>query len=313
VVHALGATPVVEDRPAPEPGPGQALVQLGAAALNPVDLAIAGGTFYGGHPPLPFAAGREGVGRVIAGTRFAPGTRIATLKAATGSLAEQFVVDEADAWEIPEGDDAVAAALGIAGLAGWMAVEERGGLAPGERVLVLGATGFVGSVAVQAARLLGAERIVAAGRDPERLERCRELGADATVVLGEPDGMADALRAAFPDGGPQLVVDPLWGAPAAAAMAIAPVDMRLVQLGQSAGAEIALASATVRGRRLRIVGHTVFEAPVEALAEAHRRMLDHAALGELRARLDAMPLARAAEAWDRQRAGTRVKLVVTRG
>src|SRR5207248_7310211 len=98
-----------------------------------------------------FAAGREGVGRVVTGTRFSPGTRVATLKAATGSLAERFLVDEDDAWEIPEGDDAIAAALGIAGLAGWLAVEERGGLRAGERVLVLGATGTVGAVAVQAA------------------------------------------------------------------------------------------------------------------------------------------------------------------
>jgi NADPH2:quinone reductase len=311
IVHELGATPVVEDAPEPQPGDGQAVVALGAAALNPVDLAITGGTFYGGHPPLPFAAGREGVGRVVAGSRFAPGTRVATVKAATGSLAERFLADEAELWALPDGeDDAMAAALGIAGLAGWVAVEERGRLEQGERVLVLGATGVVGQVAVQAARLLGAGRVVAAGRDPKRLERCRELGADATVALGDPDGMADALRAAFPDGGPELVVDPLWGPPAAAALANAPLDMRLVQLGQSAGAEIALASATVRGKRLRIVGHTVLEAPIAVLAAAHRRMLEHAAAGELRLELETAPLERIGEAWERLRAGTDRKLVV---
>ena len=102
-------------------------------------------------------------------------------------------------WELPPGDDdAMAAALGIAGLAGWLAVEERAHLQAGERVLVLGATGTVGSVAVQAAKLLGASRIVAVGRDSERLARSRELGADETVYLGEAADMEQAFRGGLP-------------------------------------------------------------------------------------------------------------------
>jgi NADPH2:quinone reductase len=175
VIHELGATPVVEERDEPEHGDGQALVATAAAGVNPVDLAIGAGVFYGGHPPLPFVAGREGVGRVLEGSAFAPGTLVATLKTASGSFAERFVADESELWEIPGGADPVAAAaLGIAGSAGWLAVAERGRIREGDRVLVLGATGTVGSVAVQAARLLGAARVVAAGRDAERLERAAE-------------------------------------------------------------------------------------------------------------------------------------------
>lgn len=310
VIHELGATPVVEDHDEPVRGDGQALVATAAAGLNPVDLAIGAGVFYGGHPPLPFVAGREGVGRVLEGSAFAPGALVATLKTASGSLAERFAADESELWEIlGDADPVAAAALGIAGLAGWLAVEERGRIQAGDRVLVLGATGTVGSVAVQAARLLGASRVVAAGRDHERLERSLRLGADATVALGEGDAAED-FKAAFPDGGPDLVIDPLWGPPALAAIGIAPIGMRLVNLGQSAGPSVELASAAVRGRRLEIIGHTVFEAPHDDLARGHRAMLGHVAAGELEVDVETYPLERAPEAWDIQRPGPHHKLVI---
>ncbi len=311
VIHELEATPVVEEREEPARGEGQALVETGAAGLNPVDLAIGAGVFYGGHPPLPFVAGREGVGHVLEGNAFAPGTLVATLRTASGSMAERFVADEAELWEVPaDADPAVATALGIAGLAGWLAVEERGRIQEGDRVLVLGATGTVGSVAVQAARLLGASRVVAAGRDAVRLERSVRLGADATVHLDSAD-LEQAFRDAFPDGGPELVIDPLWGPPALAAIAIAPIGVRFVNLGQSAGASMELASAAVRGRRLEIIGHTVFEAQHEDLARGHRAMLRHVAAGELEVDLETFPLDQAAEAWEAQKDGPAHKLVVT--
>jgi NADPH:quinone reductase len=310
VIHELGATPVVEARDEPVRGEGQALVETAAAGVNPVDLAIGAGLFYGGHPPVPFVAGREGVGRVVEGEAFAPGTLVATLRTASGSMAERFVADEADLWEIPpEADPVTATALGIAGLAGWLAVEERGRLQEGDRVLVLGATGTAGSIAVQAARLLGASRVVAAGRNPERLERAARLGADATVVL-EGD-IEQAFRDAFPDGGPEVVVDPLWGPPALAAIAIAPIGMRFVNLGQSAGATVELPSARVRGRRLEIIGHIVFESPHEDLVRGHRAMLGHVAAGELEVDVETYPLEQADEAWDAQKAGPAHKLVLT--
>ncbi len=311
VVHELGATPVFGDPPDPVRGPGKALIEMCAAGINPVDLTIASGSFYGGHPPLPFVPGREGVGRVIEGERFATGTRVYALMS-DGSMAERFTSGEPVMWALPDGDDdAVAAALGIAGCAGWTAVEWRGRIAQGDNVLVLGATGTVGMVAVQAARLLGAARVVAAGRDAGRLERCLELGADTAVHLGEVDDLAEAFRDAFPDGPPNLVVDPLWGPPALAAMAVAAPGMRLVNLGQSAGAEVSLRSAAVRGKRLDILGHSVFETPIDEMAAAHRTMIEHARAGRLQVDIDVYPLERAAEAWDRQRTGTHRKLVVT--
>jgi NADPH:quinone reductase len=310
VIHEYGGDPRVEEHPAPERGEGQAVVEMGAAALNPVDIAIASGKFYAYRPDPPFVAGREGMGRVVEGTTLAPGTRVQTLKA-VGSMAERFVADEADLWVLPDGDDDVAAAaLGIAGLAGWVAVQERGELQAGESVLVLGASGAVGLVAIQAAKLLGASRVVAAGRDRSRLERAQQLGADAVVEL-EDGKLEDAFRGAFPDGGPDLVIDPLWGPPALAAMNIAGDGMRLVNLGQSAGVEVALPSATVRGKRLRIIGHTVFAMTRDEIAAAHAEMLGHVRDGSLELDVETVSLDDAPAAWEREKAGAHTKLVVT--
>jgi NADPH2:quinone reductase len=311
MVHALGATPAVEQHPQPARQAGQVLVEMTAAGLNPVDLAIVSGGFYGGHPPLPFTAGREGVGRVLEGDGFAAGSLVYTIKAATGSLADRFLADESHTWQLPaDVDPIVAAALGIAGIAAWVAVEERARVSSGERVLVLGATGTVGSIAVQAARLLGAGRVVAAGRDAERLERARELGADAIVQIGDDADLEAAFREAFPDGGPDVVIDPLWGAPALAAMRTGSMGMRLVNLGQSAGAESLIPSATVRGKRLEIIGHTVFDTPLDVAERAHHAALRHAHAGNLSVELESSPLDDVAKAWERQRSGPPVKLVI---
>src|SRR5438477_3706937 len=184
LVEQIGSPPVVGESAVPERGAGQALVQVTAAAINPIDVWISLGTHHSGTPDVPYVMGREGVGRVIEGDELAPGTQIWFRPALGGAFAEYAVADEHQSIELPEGTDhALAAALGIAGLTGWLAVEWRANLHEGARVLVLGATGIVGLVAVQAARILGAGRIVAAGRDPGALEKAREAGAHAVVPL----------------------------------------------------------------------------------------------------------------------------------
>ena len=149
--------------------------------------------------------------------------------------------------EVPDGaDPAVAAALGIAGLAGWMPFAWRAPVREDDRVLVLGATGTVGEVAVQVARLLGAASVVAAGRDPKRLERALELGADEAVPL---DGDF---------GEPTYVFDPLCGEPLERAVAAAAPGARIVQLGQAAGPTATLPSAAIRGKQLELYGFSDF-------------------------------------------------------
>lgn len=318
VIDELGSAPQPGQVAEPVRGKGQALVEVGAAPLNPVDLAISKGAFYQGTPSPPYVPGKEGVGTVLEGERLAAGTRVYVEApggiGGNGTYAERVVVDEATAIAL-EGagtqdvEDAVAASLGIAGLAGWLPLEWRAQLRPGETVLVLGASGAVGAVAVQAARLLGAGRVVAAARDPQALARAKDLGADATVSLADSGDLTQAFLDAA--GGPvDVVIDPLWGAPAQAALQALGRYGRLVQLGQAAGAEISITSASIRGKTAALLGFTVFQAPQELKQAALTRMCAHAARGELSVEVETVALEHAAQAWQRQAESPHVKLVL---
>ena len=224
-------------------------------------------------------------------------------------MAELAVVPEERLVPVPEGaDPALAGALGIAGLAGWLPLAVRAPVRVGEIVLVLGATGTVGQVAVQAARLLGAGRIVAAGRSEEGLARAQEVGADAVVRLG--DRFQDDLREAVGDGGVTLIFDPLWGEPLVAALEVAAPRARIVHLGQSAGPTAALASGTVRGKELEVFGHSNFAVPMDVLRREYDRLVRHAEAGEIRIDVERIPLHEVATAWERQQRGEHVKLVL---
>src|SRR4051812_22127848 len=189
LVEQIGQPPVVGEAGEPQRGEGQALVQVTAAAINPVDISVSLGKFYGGAPEVPYVMGREAVGRVIEGERLEPGTQIWFQPPVGGTFAEYAIADEDQAIALPEGTDhSLAAALGVAGLTGWLAVEWRAHVRAGERVLVLGATGVVGLVAVQAARILGAAHITAAGRDPGALQAAADAGAHETRTLDEDFG-----------------------------------------------------------------------------------------------------------------------------
>ncbi len=307
VIHSLGGPPVVEERTEPT---GEAIYEMSAVALNPIDINIGAGRFFGGHPELPFVPGCEGVGRDPGGRRvylFSGGFGLAR----DGLLAERVGAGAGLGVPVPDGvADDVAVACGIAGMAGWMPLAWRAPVRPDDSVLVLGATGTVGLVAVQAAKLLGAARVVAAGRNPERLRRARDLGADATVDLGEAD-LVSAFRDAAGGDGPTHIVDALWGPPAAAAIQAAARGWRLVQLGQSAGAEVSLPSAPIRGKMGEILGFTDYAIPDADFREHYQRLTRHAAAGEIVFDIETYPLERAAEAWTRQAAGANAKLVVT--
>src|SRR5271155_2051774 len=182
VLQAYGV-PSPDQFEEPSAGLDQAVVEVLAAGLNPVDVAICAGRFYAGKPPLPSVAGREGVG-MLDGKRVYFDAPIAPF----GSMAERALVDPSSTYPVPDGlDEGVAVALGISGLAAWLALTWRAELQPGEHVLVLGASGVLGQIAVQAAKLLGAARVVAAARSAEGLERCLALGADAAVGLDQDD------------------------------------------------------------------------------------------------------------------------------
>lgn len=300
ILRELGTTPEPGDwDEPPAPGADEALVTVEAAGVNPIDLSIASGRFYGGAPPVPYVVGREGIGRTETGALVYFDGPLPP----SGSMAERALVHASSVVELPEGADPVlSVAFGIAGLAGWLALSHAAELRAGETVLVLGANGTVGRIAVQAARLLGAGRVVAAAR---RHDGLGALGADQVCGLG-----ADELREACGDGA-DVIVDPLWGEPIVAALGAARRGTRAVQIGQSAGATAEIPSALVRGRPLSIVGHTNFAVAPEIRHTALRTMVEHGMAGELTVPVETVPLERVAGAWERQAASPGTKLVIT--
>jgi len=311
VVREVGSPPEPGELPDPQRSDGDALLEVHAAALNPIDVAIASGRFYAGPPQVPYAPGREGVGIVREGSGFAAGTRVRFERdagyGANGSVAELVVVDESALVPLPdEADDAVAAALGVAGLAAWLALEKA--QVDGAIVVVLGATGAVGQTAVQAAKLMGARHVVAAARNADALEAVRALGADALVPIADGDLTAALKQAA--GGEIDAVIDPLWGEPAIAALKALRIGGRLVHLGTSAGLEATVPSAQLRGNNLSIVGHSNLTTPNETKARAYRELLDQAIAGRLRVELDVFPLDRVADAWREQASSPHRKIVI---
>jgi len=257
VVTAFDTPPTCQDFPVPAPqGPEEVLVDVIASGLHPRVRSQADGSHYTSSGELPVVPGIDGVGRAPDGT-----LRYFILPDTTmGAMAERTVVDLRRSVVLPPGSDPVliAAAMNPA-MSSWLALRQRVTFSPGQKVLVLGATGNAGRIAVQVARRLGASHVIGAGRQPARLAALTELGADATVCL---DGTADAARrlsAAARD--VDVVIDYLWGQPAADAMIAVVTDrtdrgqpLSWIEVGSIAGPTAAIPSAALRAARLQIVG-----------------------------------------------------------
>jgi NADPH2:quinone reductase len=333
VVEALGRPPAAADVPEPARRPGEALVRIQAAALNPVELHIWNGHFFDGPPRTPYVIGLEGIGVVEEGDRLAPGTRVRVEfvhpgYGRDGAVAEYVVAPEqpdaadraSQASVAPIGDelaDADAAALGVPVFTAMMCLERAvaaGASLDGAHVLVIGATGAVGTIAVQLAKLMGAAHVVAAGRDAERLERARALGADSSVELAA--GLAPAeLRALFGEaaaGRLDIALDPLWGEPARAAIEALTRDGVYVSFGQAASPVAELSGIPMRNQRVTLVGHSgAWATPEErqdALARAHE--LAGRAGRPLTLDTEELPLEEIGSAWERLAHSAGRRLVV---
>ena len=308
LISEYGQVPEIAEARLPEAGNGQVPVEVELAGLNPVDIAIASGKVDAGAPERPYTPGLAGIGRTPDGRRVwfdLPALPV-------GSFSERCVIDPARAIDVPDGvEPADAIAFGVAGMAAWLALEWRGALKPGETVLVLGAGGTVGQVAVQAAKLLGAGHVVAATRSERGRERALELGAEKAVSTDAESAiaLADELREAT-GGGADLVMDGLWGLPAEAALASIAFGGRLVQVGNSAGRDAHITAGPLRGGLVSILGYRTFHAPVEVQTEAFTTMCEHASEGRLTIDVEVFPLDRVGEAWQLQQASPGRKLAL---
>ena len=309
VLHTPGEPPRYDEHPDPAEAPGTTVVTMTAAPIVPLDQLVASGTSYFGRPATPYVPGTQGVGVVERSGTYAPGSRVfvsatAGILPGDGSLAERCRVPDDDVVPVPDGvTDVEAAALGMSAVAAWMCLTDRARLQPGERVLVLGAGGAVGQVAVGAARALGAGRVVAVCRSAEAQERARQRGADEVVPLS---GDVDALTAAIAEacgGSVDVVVDPVFGAAATAASRVLAPRGRLVNLGGASGDVAEFSSAVLRSRTAEVLGYTNATLTPDQRRTALEAVFRHAAAGRLAVAAEQVPLADVTAAWERQAAG----------
>ena len=230
----------VGEMPSPRPGPGEVLVEVHMAPVNYVDLLVVGGT-YQSLPACPFIPGKGPAGVV---TALGPGVTVPRVgdrvlaMAEQGGYAELTAVGADQCYRLPPRMSFVeAASLSLVYDTAWFALRERARLAPGETVLVLGASGGVGQAAVQLARAIGA-RVLAGVSRPERVAATRAAGADAVIDLSRQN-LREALReqvwAATGGRGADVILDPLGGEVFAAALRTLAWCGRLVVIGFAAG------------------------------------------------------------------------------
>ncbi len=307
VLHTPGQPPRFGEHPTPGAASGSTLVRVTAAPLVPLDVLCASGTSYFGVPATPYVPGGQGVGVVVASDEHPVGSRVwffatAGMAPGDGSLAELCLVPDADV--VPLGSDvpdALAAAIGLSGVAAWMALSWRAAISAGERVLVLGGGGAVGQAGIGAAHVLGARSVVAVAR-PSSTDRALAAGAD--IVLPHIQAV-DALAASLAEHGPyDVVLDPVWGHAATAASRNLATGARLVNLGGASGDEAVLQSSVLRSRSASVLGYTNNALTHDQRREAVTTVLNHAATGRIRMRYTLSPLDDVERVWLRQSMGT---------
>jgi NADPH2:quinone reductase len=319
VLHALGSPPVYEDFPDPRPTHDQLLIEVVAAALENVDKAQASGRHFSSRatfPGFPAVVGGDGVGRldgklIVFGGCAPP----------HGALAEKTIVPKAYApffMELADGvDPALAAAMPSSMLTSLLPLKFGARLQPGETVLVQGATGFAGRLAVQIAKKLGAGRVIGSGRDEASLKALPGLGADAVIDLKGPDAAVEAAYREFAgEEGYDVILDFLWGRPTELllktyvpeAIHMTAKPARLVQMGESAGPSVRLTADMLRTSGLQIIGASagVVAAEVSGLAKQVHQWI---ANGEVQAEVERVALSDIGAAWTRPVHGKRLVIM----
>lgn len=313
VVHSAGLAPVYADFEPPPIKPGQQLVRVKAAAVTQLTRIRAYGKHYSAGSPYPIVAGVDGVGMLVDGSR----VYFANTHAPYGAMAEHVALAPEQLVPVPDDiDDITAAALPNPGLSGWMALRERAAFQAGETVLINGATGASGSLAVQIARYFGAKRIVATGRNPQVLSGLRKLGADQVISLvADESEQQKAFEEAF-ESGIDIVLDYLWGPSARMILAASsrisdPArPMRFVQIGSMAGAEMSLSVHMLRSRANLLMGSGFGSVAPDRVLASVKGVLDCARDAGLQIATETAALSDITRAWSRDTGRRRLVISV---
>ena len=313
IIDAPGAAPRIGDIELPPRPSGHTLLAVLAAPLNPLDLLIASGSFHSARHESAYVPGSECVGVVVESDSFEIGARVYAESHASptspGPLATHVLVADADIVPLPGGIDPVeAAAIGNSGVAAFLPLVDVAKLTAGDVVLVLGATGSVGQLAVQIARLRGASRVIGVGRSREVLA---ELGADTVVQLVEgeiTDSLAERIREAA--GAVDVILDTLYSQPLEAALRSCAMHARVVNVGHSAGPTATIAAGLLRGKQIAVSGFAGLHIPLRDKRSALEWLWSELAADRLRIPVTTLPLDDLPTAWSAQARSPHAKHVV---
>ena len=308
VIAAPGRAPLYGDFNEPIASEGEELIIVSASALSHFSRSRSAGSHYSSDGAFPSVAGADGVGRTADGRR----VYFVLPEAPYGALAEKSLVRSRQCIAVPDGlDDITAAAIANPGMSAWAALVERAQLQRGETVLINGATGSAGRLAVQLAKYLGAGKVIATGRNEGELKELLALGADVvipfTLGISHPLGAKQyeqALIAEFTHG-IDVVIDYLWGESAktiivAIARAVEDADpVRFVHVGGASREEnIELPGAALRSSAIQLMGSGVKSVPFPKLLDAIRNVFAAVTPANLQIATRTVPLSAIEENWD---------------
>ncbi len=309
IVEEAGKPPVYGTFEEPVAEAGEALVTVSASALSQLARARASGTHYSSSGQLPFVPGVDGAGRLADGRR----VYFVLPRAPFGGMAERTVVDAGRCIPIPDAlDDVTAAAIANPGMSSWAALTERAKLVAGETVLINGATGVSGRLAVQVARHLGAVRVIATGRNRAALAEVATLGADVVIPLVEDPGANEQMFTEQFATGVHVVLDYLWG-PSAERLLIAAAQanpegtpMRFVHIGGMSAPDITLPGALLRSSAITLMGSGIGSVSVARFVTIIGQLMAAAVPAGFRVATDVVPLADVARVWSAAGSGPRM-------
>lgn len=253
ILYNYGESPKYTDAIAPIPKIGEQVVQMVASSIKQIDKLKAAGNHYTKYPVLPVIVGLDGIARLEDGSH-------AYILGITGTMAEKVLCAENNWIPVPQNlSIALAAALPNALIGSDAAMLYRAGFKKGDTVMINGATGATGRIAIQMAKNRGAQCVIALGRKASGLSDLSLLGADILIDTGQDEtALIEELSTVLRSHQPALVIDYLWGRPAELILKVlnelTGSQVKYVTVGDMAGTNINLPSALLRSRKIELLG-----------------------------------------------------------